>query len=157
MRSLMTASAALAFVRRHGVALESARGEVPSLAEAVAGRPIRGSWWAHPKGHEIFWLTRAVRASRDVLVCRLVRGKVTYVHRRRWPALVRLAQWFPRDALAALHEVHTSRGRHELRVVPFPRWVPPTTRREARRLTEANAAAMLGTWCQRARPRRGAA
>jgi hypothetical protein len=36
-----------------------------------------GSWWGHAKGHEIFWLTRAVRDSGDVLVCRLVGGKVT--------------------------------------------------------------------------------
>jgi len=45
---------ALAFVERHGVVLQAARGPVPSLAEAVAGGRIRGSWWGHPKGHEIF-------------------------------------------------------------------------------------------------------
>src|SRR5437867_2213126 len=115
----MTSRAALAFVRRHGVVLEGARGPVPNLAETVAGKPIRGSWWGHPKGHEIFLLTRAVRASRDVLVCRLVGHKVTYVHRRLWPAVVRLARAFPQDDLAALQEIHTPRGRHELRVVPF--------------------------------------
>src|SRR5436309_7495581 len=69
----MTSRGALAFIRRHGVVLEGARGPVPTLAEAVVGAPIRGSWWGHAKGHEIFWLTRAVRDSRDVLVCRLVR------------------------------------------------------------------------------------
>src|SRR6266511_3789241 len=41
--------AALAFVRRHGVVLEGARGPVPNLAEAVATGPIRGSWWGHAK------------------------------------------------------------------------------------------------------------
>ncbi len=35
----------LAFVKRHGVVLHAARGPVPSLAEAIAGGPIRGSWW----------------------------------------------------------------------------------------------------------------
>src|SRR5213592_3279095 len=38
----MTSKAALAFVRRHGVVLEGARGPVPNLAEAVATGPIRG-------------------------------------------------------------------------------------------------------------------
>ena len=139
----VTVQAALAFVRRHGVVLESARGPVPSLAEAVTGKPIEGSWWGHAKGHEIFRLTRAVRDSRDVLVCRLVSGKVTYVHRRLWPALVRVAARFARGNLAALREVHTRDGRHALRVVRFPGWVPPDVRRRARRLSEAAAAAAL--------------
>ena len=142
----MTAKAALAFVRRHGIVLESARASVPNLAEAVAGEPIRGSWWRHRKSHEIFWLTRAVRDSRDVLVCRLVRGKITYVHRRLWPALVRLARTFTPAALAAVREVHTPSGRHELQVVPFPHWVPPALKRQARRLSEARARAALEAW-----------
>ena len=45
----MTPKQALAFVKTNGVVLESARGSVPSLAEAVAGGPNRGSWWTHPK------------------------------------------------------------------------------------------------------------
>ena len=126
-------------MRRRGIALESARGPVASLAEAVAGGPIRGSWWGHAKGKQIFWLTRAVRDSPEVLVCRLMGGKVTYVHRRLWPAVVRLAHIFGRRNLAALREVHTSRGHHKLQAVPFPRWVPPAVKRQARRLSEADA------------------
>ena len=64
----VTTRQALAFVRKHGVVLEAARGPVPSLADAVAGRPIRGGWWAHPKGPLIFAITRAVRDSDHVLV-----------------------------------------------------------------------------------------
>ncbi len=142
----MTAKAALAFVRRHGVVLESARGPVPNLAEAVAGEPIRGSWWGHRKGHEIFWLTRAVRDWRSVLVCRLVGGKITYVHRRLWPAVVRLARSFAPDHLAAVREIHTRRGRHELELVPFPQWVPSAVKRRAAKLSKAQARAALGGW-----------
>jgi hypothetical protein len=144
----MTPKGALAFVRRHGVVLEGARGPVPSLAEAIAGAPIRGSWWGHADGHEIFGLTRVVRGSGDVLVCRLVGGKVTYVHRRLWPAVVRLARRFARRQVAALQEVHTRRGRHELRVMPFPRWVSADVERRASRLSEAEARAALGPWCR---------
>ncbi len=88
----MTIAEALEFVHRHGVALESASGPVPSLAEAIAGGPIRGNWWRHAKSHEIFVLTRAVRDSPDVLVCRLVGQKISYVHRRLW-----LPAWVPRE------------------------------------------------------------
>jgi len=109
-RSLMKAKQALVWVKKCGIAVESARASVPSLAHAIAGEPIRGSWWAHPKGKDIFALSRAIRRSPDVLVCRLVDGKITYVHRRLWPALVRLAGRFPRARLAALTEVHTAAG-----------------------------------------------
>jgi hypothetical protein len=44
----------IAFVRQHGVVLESRKGPVPNLAEAVAGTPIRGSWWNHPAGKTNF-------------------------------------------------------------------------------------------------------
>ena len=124
--------------------LESARGPVPNLAETVVGAPIRGSWWGHARGKEIFWLTRAVRDSQQVLVCRLLGGKVTYVHRRLWPALVRLAPTFRLTDLAAVREVHTQRGAHAVRLVPFPRWVPAAVKRRARDLSEAKAWAMLG-------------
>ena len=87
----MTTDQALAFVREHGVVLEAAHGPVPSLTEAIAGGPVPGSWWSHPKSQEIFAVTRAIRDRDDVLVCRLIKGKVTFVHRRLWPALVRAA------------------------------------------------------------------
>src|ERR1700731_2550227 len=120
----MTPKQAIAFVKANGIVLESGRGPVANLAEAIAGAPIRGSWWAHSKANTIFLCSRAIRTSTDVLVCRLVGGKVTYVHRRLWPALVRLAQRFGADRLAAIEEVHTSSGRHEVNVRTFPEWVP---------------------------------
>src|SRR5262245_62537823 len=101
----MTTRQALAFIRKHGVVLESARGPAPSLAEAIVGAPVRGRWWSHRKGREIFAVTRAVRESEDVLVCRLVNGKITFVHRRMWPALVRLAKEFPPRRVVQLREI----------------------------------------------------
>ena len=108
---------AIRFVKKHGVILESAHGPVPNLAETVTGERIRGSWWAHPKSQDIFRLTRAVRDSDDILVCRLVLGKITYVHRRLWPALVQLAKQFGNERLGRIQEIHTARGEHELRIV----------------------------------------
>ncbi len=140
----MTGRAALAFIRKHGVVLESARGEVPCLAERIAGGRMRGSWWAHPRSHEIFALTRYVRESDEVLVCRLVRGRITFVHRRLWPALVRLANRLPTDSLAKVREIHTASGRHRTELVPFPGWVPSGVREAAGHMSEEAALAQLG-------------
>ncbi len=104
---------------------------------------IRGSWWAHPKGNDIFLCSRAIRKSADVLVCRLVGGKVTYVHRRLWPALVRLAERFDADRLAAIREVHTASGRHKVDITPFPDWVPREVMRAAEELPAEDAASLL--------------
>jgi hypothetical protein len=109
----MTARHALAFVKAHGVVLESARGPAPNLAERVAGEPINGSWWGHRKAAQIFRCSRAVRDSKEVLVCRLVEGKVTYVRCRLWPALVNLRTQFARERLSAIREVHTAQGKHD--------------------------------------------
>jgi hypothetical protein len=139
----MTPKQALTFVKTKGVVLESGRGSAANLAEAVAGEPIRGSWWAHPKGNEIFLCSRAIRQSPDVLVCRLIGGKVTYIHRRLWPALVRLAEELDAGRLAAIQEVHTPSGKHKVHTTPFPRWVPEDVMRAARQLTREQAARLL--------------
>src|SRR3989454_12045473 len=132
---VMKANQAVAWIKKCGIAVESARAGVPSLAHVVAGEPIRGSWWAHSKGKEIFRLSRVIRRSPDVLVCRLVDGKITYVHRRLWPALVSLAGRISKQRLAALKEVHTPSGKHKLLGTPLPIWVPSEIQRAAQKLT----------------------
>ena len=139
----MTTREALAFIRKHGVVLEAAQGPIPSLAEAIAGERVRGSWWSHPKSQQIFAVTRAVRDSDDVLVCRLIQGKITFVHRRLWPALVRVADRFLKNSLSRVSESHTSSGRHVIKQVPFPEWVPADVRAAAKRLSEEAAVAEL--------------
>ena len=143
---MLAATAALAFVNEHGVVLVSARGPVPTLTEAIAGEPIRGSWWGHRDGKQIFRVLAAVTDSGDVLACRLVGGKVTLVHRRLWPALVRAAGRFPARQVAQLVEEHTATGRHRTRETPFPEWVPQEVRSEADRLTVEEALSALGSW-----------
>ena len=148
----------VAFVEKHGVVLQAARGSVPSLAEAVAGERIRGSWWGHPKGREIYRAAQAVCESPAVLVCKLVDGKITYVHRRLWPALVKLASRFPRARLAKVWDEHTPRGAHRSRRLAFPAWVPPDVAGQAKRLplpeAEAILAPLLGFRTDRTKPKR---
>jgi hypothetical protein len=145
-KSSQAAADPVEFVRKHGVVLESARGHGASLAEAVAGETIRGNWWGHERRREIFRATRKVRECDEVLVCRLLDGKVTYVHRRLWPALVRLRASLDAAALGALHEEHTNSGAHRLRVTPFPRWVPAEVRKAALALPESAAWRLLDAW-----------
>jgi hypothetical protein len=134
------------FVEQHGVVLEGGRGPRPNLAEAVVGERLHGSWWGHKKGRAIFQATRTVRDCDEVLVCRLVGGKITYVHRRLWPAIVRLANSLDKKTLAALHEEHTPSGAHRVRTIPFPRWVPPDVRQAAENISEEEAQLQLGDW-----------
>ena len=148
----MSPRQAIAFVERHGVVLQAARGPVPSLAEAVAGERIRGSWWGHPKGQQIFVAAEAVSDSKDVLVCKLVDGKVTYVHRRLWPALVKLASRFRRAQLAKVWSEHTPSGAHRSRRQAFPGWVPAPVLRQAERLSVERAEALLSPLLSPARP-----
>ena len=139
----MSPKQALTFIKRHGVVLQAARGSVPSLAGAIAGSPIRGSWWGHPKGHEIFRITEAISESEEVLVCKLIDGKVTYVHRRLWPAVVKLADRFPKARLAKTWNEHTRTGAHRSCRIAFPEWVPNEVMRQAARLSISDAERIL--------------
>ena len=136
----------LEFIRHHGVVLASAKGPVPNLAEAVAGGPIRGSWWGHPKGGEIFRALSKVGGSPDVLCFRLVGGKITFVHRRLWPALVRIAPKIGKRRLAVINQVHTETGAHRNLVTAFPSWVPREVSEAAQKLSEREAEEQLGPW-----------
>jgi len=142
----MTAAEAIAFVRQHGVVLASARGAVPRLTEVIVDGPIKGSWWAHPKSHHIFAILQAVTESEDILLCRLVDGKLTLVHRRLWPALVRVAGRFPATRIAKVREEHTPSGHHVSREVPFPKWVPTEVKEQAKGIGEQEALTALGHW-----------
>jgi hypothetical protein len=127
----------------HGMLLESAGGPLPSVAEMIAGEPIRGSWWGHPAGHAIFDALNSLAESPDVVRTRLVNGKVTLVHRRLWPALARVADRFPPNRVAAIREEHTSSGTHRVREEPFPDWVPGDVLQAAEDLSVDDALAEL--------------
>ena len=126
-----------------GVLLESARGPVANVAEVVAGGPIRGSWWAHPQSHTIFATINALAASPDVARMRLIKRRITLVHRRLWSPLLRLASRFPPGALMVVLEEHTPSGAHRITEVPLASWVDADVRQEAAGLEEVEALASL--------------
>ncbi|MGH7864445.1 MAG: hypothetical protein ACREQB_05615 [Candidatus Binataceae bacterium] len=142
--AIRTAAQALAFIEKHGVVLQSAHGTLPNLAQAIAGEAIRGSWWGHARGNTIYMILDELSESPEVLAFKLVGGKVTIVHRRVWPALVRLADELGRARLAAVGEEHLPSGAHRSIRIPFPKWVPDDVSRAAASMSQDDARAMLG-------------
>ena len=139
----MNAQQALAFVELHGIVLVSARGKVATLTEAIVGAPIKGSWWGHPDGKHIFAVLGEVQEHEDILVCHLLAGKLTLVHRRLWPAVAALAAELPADTVARVRQVHTASGKHANEETPFPQWLPPDAAAAAAGLDPVRARAAL--------------
>ena len=140
-----SASRWVKFVEKHGIVLASAKGPVPNVAEAVAGEPIVGSWWAHAKGKAIFAALSEIDDSTDVRCFKLVDGKVTFAHRKVWPALVRLGKEgvISAEQLAAVQQEHMPTGEHRNIVTPFPEWVDDATATAAEKLAVDKARAQL--------------
>jgi hypothetical protein len=57
----------------------------------VAVEPVKGSWWAHPLAHTIFFAPRDLADHADVLLLKLAAGKDTFVHRCLWPEIAAIA------------------------------------------------------------------
>jgi hypothetical protein len=148
MAKIIDLAAALKFVDAHGIVLISAKGPVPRLTEYIVGGTIKGSWWAHPQGRAIFTLINAVEDSGDVLICRMIDGKLTMVHRRLWPSLVRAAKHFAPEQIAQIVQEHTAAGKHVNREIAFPDWVPAEVFTTAAGLTEQDAVTAFTKWTQ---------
>lgn len=58
----------------------------------VVGEPIPGSWWSHPQTHDIYWVFQQLEHRDDVLRCKLLDGKITFVSRALWPALAAIGR-----------------------------------------------------------------
>ena len=94
---------------------------LPSVAALVAGAPVNGSWWSHPKGREIFRVLRELEDDADVAFVKLVAGKVTLVHRRLWSALYAAAasrEAWQLENLSAAAKSLLSRVEKEGRLAP---------------------------------------
>jgi hypothetical protein len=71
---------------RHGLLLKSDP-KLPSVTTLVAGEPVKGSWWGHPRSHEIFGVLEELADQPDVTLVKLISGKDTFVHKRLWNSL----------------------------------------------------------------------
>ena len=75
-------------LEKHGLLLVT-DSALPSVAGIVAGEPIKGSWWSHPKSHAIYAVVE--KLDDDVLLTTLVLNKQTFVHARLWRDLLSVA------------------------------------------------------------------
>lgn len=74
----------------HGLLLEADE-RLPNVVQLVAGEALRGSWFEHPRGRDVFETVRSLNAHPDSMQTRLVSGQVTYLHRHFWPYLAAVA------------------------------------------------------------------
>ena len=65
--------------------------KLPCVSRLVAGEAVRGSWWAHARSQQIFVALRQLTGHKDVLITKLISGKVTFVHRKLWPEILAVA------------------------------------------------------------------
>jgi len=81
----------LAALKKHGLLLQT-DGLLPNVCALVIGAPVRGSWWAHPRSHDIFRVSGELADNPDVLVVKLISAKVTYVYRALWPDIIAIGR-----------------------------------------------------------------
>lgn len=56
----------------------------PNVTHLVANEKVRGSWWGHKRAHAIFGVSEMLEDHPEVLIMKLISGKVTFVHRKLW-------------------------------------------------------------------------
>lgn len=57
---------------------------LPSVSGLIANEKLRGSWWSHKQGQTIFTVSEMLEDHPDVMIMKLISGKVTFVHRELW-------------------------------------------------------------------------
>ena len=58
--------------------------DLPSVSGLIANEKLRGSWWSHKHAQVIFSVAEMLEDHPDVLIMKLISGKVTFVHRALW-------------------------------------------------------------------------
>jgi hypothetical protein len=77
-------------LHKYGVLLLSDKC-LPNAVSLLAGEPVNGSWWAHPKGQKIFHGINHLIDAPDVLAAKLLSRKVTLIDRRLWRDFLSIA------------------------------------------------------------------
>jgi hypothetical protein len=90
-RPIRDVRAAVAFARDRRVVLASGQSALPSLAEAIVGRSITGSWMAHPEANQIQHILVGVEELPVLAHVSLALGRQTFLESRLAPAVERIA------------------------------------------------------------------
>jgi hypothetical protein len=92
-----------------------------SVTGLVAGDTGGRSWWAHPQAKQMYGLSCGLRDHPDVLLLKLISGKLTFVNRPLWPAIVAIGTarepWqmdgLSKEAKALLEKTDSQEGKVE--------------------------------------------
>jgi len=90
-RPIRDARGALASIKERRIVLSTGHSSLPSLAEAIAGRQLRGSWMANPEVFRIYDILGEVYKSDAIVTAPLVLGKETLFDASLAPAVARIA------------------------------------------------------------------
>lgn len=93
----------------------------------------------NPAGKIIYEVLSALEDDDDIVKTRLVNSKITLLHARVWPAIVRVSDRLGTERLGAIYSEHTESGVHRNHEVPYPQWVSLQATRAAATLSEADA------------------
>lgn len=140
---LLSSTAIRRFVAQKQIVTESAKGSVPSVVGHIVGGEFRGSWWALRESSAIYNALQRLRDDDSLLVCRLVRGKVTYVDHGSWIPLAALEKHLRPGSLDRVVETHTRTGSHVKTSVPLSTWLSAEARAAAASLGLAKAVDQL--------------
>lgn len=77
-------------IAKHGLLLLQDKTAL-DVVSILSGEKLSTSWWSHAAGQKIFACLERLDDDADVLTTRLVAGKITYIHRRLWPAFLAIA------------------------------------------------------------------
>ena len=135
----LSSSAIRRFVAEHQVVTESAKGPVPSVVGHIVGSEFRGNWWSLPRSSSIYNALQKLRDDDTLLVCKLVRGKVSYVDQKAWVPLAALETLLKPGSLDRVVETHTATGAHVTSTVPPGEWLSGEARAAAAALQPAEA------------------
>jgi hypothetical protein len=80
----------LPLLAEHGLLLQQDK-TLPNVVGIVLGETLAASWWTHPRARLVFRCLCELADHADVLQTKLVDGKVTFVHRRLWAAVLAVA------------------------------------------------------------------
>ena len=113
-------------LQRFGLLLESDP-RLPSICSLITGAPVRGSWWSHPLAHAIFHVSGQLADHSDVLITKLISGKVTFVHRKLWPEIFAIGTarepWQTKDlspAARSMLKMVSEQGSLRTDEIPWP-------------------------------------
>ena len=90
--------------------------KLPSACSLITGQPLVGSWWSHPQAQIIFAVNERLDDNKDILIAKLISGKVTFVHRQLWSHLLSIgkerAPWqfekVPREVRTLLNQIESA-------------------------------------------------